>query len=96
MVGTVAIFLPPILMILFPTPYYQRVKESRWVRPVIQGILSALVGMLALMTVQMGMANLTDLKSLALTAAASIALIVFRVNLLWIVGAPAGLSLLLF
>jgi chromate transporter len=95
-VGTVSIFLPPILMIIFLTPYYQRVKESRWVRPVIQGILSALVGMLILVTVQMGLAALADFKSLALMAATSVALIVFRINLLWIVAVVACLSLLLF
>jgi chromate transporter len=95
-VGTISIFLPPILMIIFLTPYYQRVKESCWMRQVIQGILSALVGMLVLVTVQMGMAALTDLKSLALMAAASVALIVFRVNLLWIIAAAACFSLLLF
>ena len=95
-VATVAIFLPPILIIIFLTPFYQRIKEARLMRPVIQGILAALVGMLVLVTVQMGAVTLTDLKSLALMAAASLALIVFRVNLLWIVVATAGLSLFLF
>ena len=95
-VATVAIFMPPILMIIFLTPFYQRIKEGRWVRPIIQGVLAALVGMLVLVTVQMGAAALADLKSLALMAAASVALIGFRVNLLWIVAAAAGLSLFLF
>ena len=95
-VATVSIFLPPILMIIFLTPFYQRVKEARWMRAIIQGILAALVGMLAMMTIQMGLAALTDLKSLALTVAASIALIVFRLNLLWIVAVTAGLSILIF
>lgn len=95
-VATVSIFLPPILMIIFLTPFYQRMKEGRWVGPIIQGILAALMGMLVMVTVQMGMAALTDLKCLAMMAAASIALIVFRVNLLWIVAAAACLSILLF
>ena len=95
-VATVAIFLPPILVIIFLTPFYQRVKEGRWVRPIIQGILAALLGMLVLVTVQMGLAALTDFRSLALMAAAAVALLVFEVNLLWIVVAAAGLSLLLF
>lgn len=95
-VATVSIFLPPILMIIFLTPFYQRVKEARWMRAIIQGILAALVGMLAMVTIQMGLAALTDLKSLALTVAASIALIVFRLNLLWIVAVTAGLSILIF
>jgi chromate transporter len=95
-VATISIFLPPILIIIFLTPFFQRIKEARLMRPVIQGILSALVGMLVLVTAQMGAATLSDLKSLALMAAATIALIGFQVNLLWIVAVVAGVSLLLF
>jgi len=95
-VATIAIFLPPILLIIFLTPYYQRLKEARWMRPAIQGILAALVGMLALVTLQMGLAALSGGKDLLLTAATAIALIVFEVNLLWIVPAVVGLSLLMF
>jgi chromate transporter len=95
-VATIAIFLPPILMIIFLTPYYQRLKEARWMRPAIQGILAALVGMLALVTLQMGQAALIGGKDFLLTAATAIALIVFEVNVLWIVPAVVGLSLLMF
>jgi chromate transporter len=95
-VATIFIFLPPILIIIFLTPFFQRIKEARLMQPVIQGILSALVGMLVLVTAQMGVATLLDLKSLALMAAATIALIGFQVNLLWIVAFVAGVSLLLF
>jgi len=95
-VATIAIFLPPIVLIIFLTPYYQRLKEARWMRPAIQGILAALVGMLALVTLQMGQAALSGGKDLLLTAAAGVALIVFEVNLLWIVPAVVGLSLIMF
>ncbi len=95
-VATIAVFLPSILMIIFLTPYYQRLKEARWMRPVIQGILAALVGMLALVTLQMGQAALAAVPDLLLTAGAAIVLIVFEVNLLWIVPAVAGLSLFIF
>ncbi len=44
----------------------------------------------------MSLAALRDFKSLGLMGAASLALIVFRVNLLWIVAAIACLSLVLF
>ena len=95
-VATIAVFLPPILLIIFVTPYYQRLKEARWMRPVIQGILAALVGMLALVTLQMGQTALTGVPDLLLTAGATVPLIVFEVNLLWIVPAVAGLSLFIF
>lgn len=65
-------------------------------RPAIQGILAALVGMLALVTWQMGQAALIGVPDILLTAAASIALIVFEVNLLWIVPIVVGLSLFMF
>ncbi len=95
-VATIAIFLPPILLIIFLTPYYQRLKEARWMRPAIQGILAALVGMLALVTLQMGQAALIGVPDFLLTVATAIALIVFEVNLLWIVPAVVGLSLFMF
>ncbi len=96
MVCTLAIFLPPILIIIFLSPYYQWVKETSWMRPVIQGILCALVGMLILVVVQMGRASLVDWQSWGLMLGAAVALIVFRLNLLLVVIAAAALSLLIF
>ena len=96
LVATISIFLPPILMIIFLTPFYQRIKEGRWVRPVIQGILTALVGMLVLVTLQMGRAALVDWQSWAIMAGAGVALIGLRVSLFWVASAAIGVSLLLF
>jgi chromate transporter len=96
LVATVSIFLPPILMIIFLTPFYQRVKEGQWVRQVIQGILAALVGMLLLVVVQMGRASLVDWKSLVILAGATVALIPLKVNLLWVAAASACLSLFIY
>jgi len=96
LVATVSIFLPPILMIIFLTPFYQRVKEGQWVRQVIQGILAALVGMLVLVTLQMGRASLVDWQSLVILVGAAAALIRFKVNLLWVAAAAACLSLFIY
>ena len=95
-VATAFIFLPPILIIMGLAPYYQRVKAAWWMRPLIQGILAALVGMLALVTVQMGAAALTGWKTLALMAGSAAALMVFDLNLLLVIAAAAGLSLAIF
>ena len=72
------------------------IQEGRWMRPMIQGVLSALVGMLVLVTAQMGMAALTDLKSLALMTAVTVALLIFRVNLIWVIASVACLSFLIY
>ena len=94
--ATISIFLPPILIIVFLTPYYQRLREARWMRPVIQGILAALVGMLILVLLQMGRATLQDLPAWAIMAGASLALIYFEINLIWVVVAAAGFSLWIY
>jgi chromate transporter len=96
LVATVAIFAPPILIVIFLTPFYQRIKEGEYMRPIIQGILAALVGMLVLVTLQMGWASLVDWQSWVIMVGAVAALIGLRVNLLWVVLAAAGLSLVLF
>jgi chromate transporter len=93
LLATIAVFLPPILIIVFLSPWYQHLKESRLMRPAIQGILAALVGMLALVCMQMGRAALTDLKDLGLLSGEAIALMGLRINLLWVLAAAACLSL---
>jgi chromate transporter len=95
-IATVSIFLPPILIIVFLAPYYQRLKEAHWMRPVIQGILTALVGMLILVLLQMGLGTLRDLPSWMIMAGASLALIYFEINLVWVVAAAAGVSLWMY
>jgi chromate transporter len=95
-VATVSIFLPPIAIIIFLTPFYQRIKEARLMRHVIRGILAALVGMLVLVIIQMGQAALTDIKAWAVMVGASLALIAFKVNLLWVVAATIIFSVVTF
>ena len=95
-VATVSIFLPPIAIIIFLTPFYQRIKEARLMRHVIRGILAALVGMLVLVIIQMSQAALVDLKTWAVMAGAALALIAFKVNLLWVVAAAIVFSLAIF
>jgi chromate transporter len=95
-VATVSIFLPPIAIIIFLTPFYQKIKEARLMRHVIRGILAALVGMLVLVIIQMSQAALIDVKTWAVMVGASLALIAFKVNLLWVVAATIVFSLVIF
>jgi chromate transporter len=96
LIATCSIFLPPIAFIIALFPYYQKIKEARWMRPVLQGILAALVGMVALVTWQMGASALQGFSDLVILAAAVTALMVFKVDLLWVALAVAGISLRLY
>jgi chromate transporter len=94
--ATFSVFLPPIMIIVCLFRPYQDFKDSRWLRPPLQGILAALVGMLAAVTLQMGQASLQDGKDLALLAGTAAALMVAKIELPWVAVAVAGISLLIF
>jgi chromate transporter len=94
--ATVAVFLPPILIVMILGPFYQRLKAAGWMRHAIQGILDALVGMLALVTAQMAAVSLVDWKTWGLMLAAALALIWLEVSLLWVVAAAIPVSLAIF
>lgn len=96
LVATVSVFLPPIMIIVGLFGPYQHLKGSRWLRPPLQGILAALVGMLALVTLQMGRASIRDGRDLAVLALASAALMLGKLELPWVAAAVAGVSLLIF
>jgi len=96
LVGTISVFLPPILMIILLSPFYQSVKEATWMRQVIQGILAALIGFLVLVLVQMGRAAITDVKTLSIMLASAGALIGLKINLLWVIAGATVCSLLFF
>lgn len=95
-VATLAIFLPPILIILALAPIFQPVRAAVWMRRIIQGVLDALVGMLALVTVQLGAAAVTDLKTLGMMGAAALALMVLDLHLLWVIAGAAAVSWVIF
>jgi chromate transporter len=96
LVSTVFVFLPPTLMIIFLTPFYQAIKEAKWMRQVIRGILAALLGFLVLVLWQMGRAAIIDGKTLGIMLASAAALIGLKINLLWVIAGAALVSLLIF
>jgi chromate transporter len=96
LVSTVFVFLPPTLMIIFLTPFYQAIKEAKWMRQAIRGILAALVGFLVLVLWQMGRAAIIDGKTLGIMLAGAAALIGLKINLLWVIAGAALVSLLIF
>jgi chromate transporter len=95
LLGTLAVFFPSFLVVTSLAPHFDRIKRSRPVQLALRGILAAFLGMLLLVAYRFGQEALTDWLSWALMAAAWLALW-RKVDLLWVVTAGAGLSLILF
>ena len=45
--ATVAVFLPPYLLVVFGAPYYRRFAKNRQVKAFVQGVTAAAVGAIA-------------------------------------------------
>src|SRR5260370_12761216 len=45
--ATLAVFLPPYLLVVFGAPYYRRFAKNRQVKAVVQGVTAAAVGAIA-------------------------------------------------
>jgi chromate transporter len=93
--ATMAIFTSDFFILSLVMPYYDRLKGSKTVRIMEQGILAAFVGMLGLVLYNFGRATFVDLPSIVFSTGAFLALLK-KVDLVYILLAGAILSMLIF
>jgi chromate transporter len=93
-IGTVAVFSPSFLMVLITVPYLDRMQHALPLRRALRGILASFVGLLLAVTVQFAVAASWTGRTIFMALAAFVALR-FKVDVLWIVLAAAGFSILI-
>ena len=91
LLATFAIFAPSFAMTLAFTEVFEHLHTLAWVRGALAGILAAFVGLLAVVTLQLG--SVTDGRAglLTLAAAAFVAVRFFKLDVLWVFGGGLGL-----
>jgi len=94
-VATVAIFTPSFVVLVAVTPFFDRMKGSKYFSGATRGILASFVGLLFYMTIRFGVAVPWDVIKV-LFGIAVLAALARKVNLLYIVAAGAALSVLVF
>jgi chromate transporter len=93
-VCTVAIFGPSFLMVVGVTPYFDRLRRSRFFNAAVAGILPSFIGLLFAATVAFARDIPWEPRRLVIAAAAFAALLL-RVKLPWVVLAGTAASVLL-
>jgi chromate transporter len=73
--ATVAVFLPPFLLVIFVAPYYRRFAKNPQVKAFVQGVTAAAVGAIAGAAIILSRRAVLDIPTL-LIAIASLALLV--------------------
>jgi chromate transporter len=93
--ATVCIFLPSSLLLVLLAPHYARFRHLRAVQDAVSGLLAAFIAMLMHVLWAVAKSALLGPWDVAL-AAAAIAALLLRVNVVWVVLASVLVSLFLF
>jgi len=95
-VSTVGIFAPPAVIMLIATSMLDRVKTSKAVQAGLRGVRPAVIGMIFAAAVVIGSNANEHWLSLLIFSAALLAILRFRVEVVWIIPASGLLGLVLY
>jgi len=92
LVATAAIFLPSFAMVAVVEPVVVRVRRSRWLGPALDGITVAALGLMAGVTIQLGVRAIHDAFTAVLALASLAILLRWRPNAALLVAAGAAIG----
>ncbi len=92
--ATIGIFLPPGILMIAGTHVLNRIKQSALIKAVLRGIRPAIIGMIASAVVTVGMTAQHHWVSLLILAAALLAQLRYKLDVVWVIP-TAGLAGLL-
>ena len=95
-IATVAIFLPPALVMLVSAHFLAQVRNSLHVKAILRGIRPAVIGMIAAAAWSVGSSANPSWQSAVIFAAALTALLGMRVSVVWIIPSAGLAGLLLY
>jgi chromate transporter len=95
-IATVAIFLPPALVMLVSAHFLAQVRNSPHVKAVLRGIRPAVIGMIAAAAWNVGSTASPTWQSAAIFLAALGALLSKRVGVVWVIPSAGLAALLLY
>ncbi|MCI4397369.1 MAG: chromate efflux transporter [Acidobacteria bacterium] len=95
LIGTAAVFLPSALLLALLAPFYARLIALPITGALVRGLLAAFIALLFQVLWRVASESLIDLPT-ALIATAAFALLVRKVDPLWIILGTLALSLIMF
>lgn len=87
--GTIGIFLPAFLLVGIINPWVPKLRQSRWTSGFLDGVNAASLGLMAVVTWELGIAAIVDWLTLALAILGLIVVFRFKLNSAWLVLAGA-------
>ena len=93
LLATLGIFLPSFIFVAISNPLIPKIRNSAWASSLLDGVNASALGLMAAVTVQLGISSLIDLFTLVIAIISLILLLRYKVNSTWLIagGAIAGL-----
>jgi chromate transporter len=88
--ATAGIFLPGFLLVAASGPLLPRIRRSPTISAALDGVVAGSLALMAVVTWQLGKAAIVDRMTIAVFAVSTVALLRFRVNSVWLIGAAAA------
>ncbi len=93
LLATLGIFLPSYIFVAISNPLIPRLRASPWTGALLDGVIAASLGLMAGVSVQLGLASLVDTLTLGVFAAALFLLLRYQLNATWLIAGGALIGL---
>jgi chromate transporter len=92
LLATLGIFLPSFIFVAISNPLIPKIRNSTWTGSLLDGVNASALGLMAAVTIQLGISSLTDLYTLLIAIVSVILLFRYKINSTWLIagGALAG------
>jgi len=92
LLATLGIFLPSFVFVAISNPLIPKIRNSAWAGSLLDGVNAAALGLMAAVTIQLGISSLTDFFTILIAMISLILLLRYKVNSTWLIagGAIAG------
>ena len=96
LVATMGIFLPPGILMIAGTHALNRIKQSALIKAALRGIRPAIIGMIISAVITVGMTAQHHWVSLLIFAAALLAQLKFKLDVVWVIPTAGLVGLLMY
>jgi len=96
LVSTIGIFMPPAVLMIIGSHALNRIKKSALIKAALRGIRPAVIGMIIAAVIAVGMTAPRHWASLLIFAAALLAQLRFKLDVVWVIPTAGLAGLLLY
>lgn len=95
LLATLGIFLPSFIFVAISNPLIPKIRNSAWASKLLDGVNASALGLMAAVTVQLGISSLVDFYTIIIAILSLVLLLRYKVSSTWLItaGATAGLIL---